>query len=115
MIAVHNKRTSTLNLLPTSVPVHIMKQRVKALKSLKATPAPTALAYQDAKNALGESFGTKKAKANIRAQERNKVDVSAMENAMEYVMDGIEKGAEGLPTQGRCPCMIFLLVLTFLL
>jgi DNA-directed RNA polymerase I subunit RPA49 len=50
---------------------------------------------------LGETFGTKKAKAAIRAAERNHVDVGAMEGVMGYVMDSIEKGAEGLMTAGK--------------
>jgi len=73
---------------------------VKALKSIPPAPAPTALQFREARNTLGETFGTKKAKANIRARERNRVDVSAMEGVMDFVMDGIDKGAVGLPTQG---------------
>jgi len=54
----------------------------------------------EAKTALGETFGTKKQKANIRAQERNKIDVGAMEGVMGYVMDSIEKGSGNLLTEG---------------
>ncbi|KAG5339886.1 hypothetical protein C0989_003104 [Termitomyces sp. Mn162] len=50
------------------------------------------------KNVLGETFGTKKAKANIRAQERNRVDVSAMQGVMDHLQQGIDKGAVGLMT-----------------
>jgi len=78
-----------------------MTRTVKALKSIPSAPAPTALQFRDAKTALGNAFGTKKAKANIRAQERNRVDVGAMEDVMGFVMDGIEKAAVGLPTKGR--------------
>lgn len=89
---------------------------MKALKSIPPTPAPTALQFREARDALGETFGTKKAKANIRARERNRVDVSAMEGVMDFVMDGIDKGAVGLPTQGTCTCslsipLIFALIL----
>lgn len=49
---------------------------------------------------MGETFGTKKAKANIRAQERNRVDVSAMEGVVGHLMEGIDKGAVGLMTHG---------------
>jgi len=71
---------------------------VKALKSLPASAAPSKVQYLEAKTALGETFGTKKQKANIRAQERNKIDVNAMGSVMSYVIDSIEKGAENLPT-----------------
>lgn len=104
MIAVHNKRTGTTELLPMSVPVHIVKQNVKALKSAMVDTEKPAGTYQVARTALGESFGTKKAKASIRAAERNKVDVAAMKGAMDHVMDGIEKGAGGLPTKGAFIC-----------
>lgn len=54
--------------------------------------------YLEAKTTLGRTFGTKKQKANIRAQERNKIDPSAMQGVMGYVMDSIDKGVENLPT-----------------
>lgn len=56
--------------------------------------------YQEAKGALGEAFGTKKAKANLRAQARNRVDVNAMEGVVEDLQQAIEKGSAGLLTQG---------------
>jgi len=70
------------------------------LKSIPPSSAPSKVQYLEAKTALGEIFGTKKQKANIKAQERNKIDVRAMEGVMGYVMDSIEKGAEGLMTKG---------------
>ncbi|KXN83994.1 DNA-directed RNA polymerase I subunit rpa49 [Leucoagaricus sp. SymC.cos] len=98
IVALHNKRTGAVSLLPSSKPPQILQRTVKALKSIKPTDAPTATQYQQARTTLGETFGTKKAKAAIRAQERNKVDVGAMEGVIDYVMEGIEKGAEGLMT-----------------
>lgn len=79
---------------------HILTHTVKALKSLPSSAAPSKSQYLEAKNALGETFGTKKQKATIRAQERNRIDISAMEGVMGYVMDRIEKGAKGLMTAG---------------
>jgi hypothetical protein len=79
---------------------HILTHTVKALKSIPSSAAPSKTQYLEARNALGETFGTKKQKATIRAQERNRIDVGAMEGVMGYVMDSIEKGAEGLMTAG---------------
>ena len=79
---------------------YILTHTVKALKSLPSSVAPSKTQYLEAKNTLGETFGTKKQKATIRAKERNRIDVSAMEGVMSYVMDSIEKGAEGLMTAG---------------
>ena len=82
-------------------PLHILTRQVKALKHLKSI-APTAAERLQARNALGETFGTKKAQAAIRAYERNKVDVSAMENVAGMLQDRIEEGTENLPTKGTC-------------
>ncbi|KAG6811740.1 hypothetical protein H0H92_006005 [Tricholoma furcatifolium] len=97
VIAVHNKRTSTLSILPAAKTPHVLTRTVKALKALPAL-AMSQQEYREARNALGETFGTKKAKASIRAQERNRVDVSAMEGVMSHLQQGIDKGAAGLLT-----------------
>ena len=93
LFAVRNTRTGTISILPSPKTPHIFSHTVKALKSIPSLDAPSKLQYLDAKTALGETFGTKKQKANIRAQERNKIDVKAMEGVMQYVMDSIDKGA----------------------
>ncbi|KAJ3515004.1 hypothetical protein NLJ89_g2033 [Agrocybe chaxingu] len=100
LLAVRNKKTNTISILPSAKTPHILTHTVKALKSLPSSAAPSKVQYLEAKTALGETFGTKKQKANIRAQERNRIDVSAMEGVMSYVMDGIEKGAGNLLTTG---------------
>ncbi|KAF8192678.1 Rpa49 subunit specific to nuclear RNA polymerase I [Mycena galopus ATCC 62051] len=98
VIAVHNKRTSELTVLPTPMSPYILTHTVKALKSIEPAPAPSAVEYLKAKTALGETFGTKKAKAAIRARERNRVDIGAMEGVMDFVMAGIDEAAGGLMT-----------------
>lgn len=100
LFAVRNTRTGTISILPSPKTPHIFSHAVKALKSIPALDAPSKLQYLEAKTTLGETFGTKKQKANIRAQERNKIDVNAMEGVMKYVMDSIDKGAGGLMTAG---------------
>nr|GAT56042.1 Rpa49 subunit specific to nuclear RNA polymerase I [Mycena chlorophos] len=99
VIAIHNKRTSSLTVLPHTMTPHVLTRTVKALKSIPPAPAPSATEYFKAKTALGETFGTKKAKAAIRARERNVVDVGAMEGTIDFVMAGIDKAAEGLMTK----------------
>jgi DNA-directed RNA polymerase I subunit RPA49 len=98
LIGVHNKRTKVTTLRPA--PLHLLTQQVKALKALEPAPV-TAQQRFEARAALGEAFGTKKAKAVIRAQERNKMDVSAMENVAGHLQDRIEQSTETLPTQGK--------------
>ncbi|TRM63299.1 RNA polymerase I associated factor, A49-like protein [Schizophyllum amplum] len=99
LVAIHNPRTSSLTVYPATLDPQVLSHTVKALKSIPPAPAPTARAWREARNNLGETFGTKKAKAAIRAQERNKVDVGAMEGVMDHVMQGIDKGAENLLTK----------------
>lgn len=52
------------------------------------------------RNTLGETFGTKKAKAAIRAHERNRVDVDAMKGVAGHLQDRIQENTSSLPTQG---------------
>ncbi|CAD6980699.1 unnamed protein product, partial [Tilletia controversa] len=51
-----------------------------------------------ARRDLGDVFGTKKAKATVRAQDRLKVDASHMTAMLEEVADGIDESAAVLPT-----------------
>ena len=99
-VAVHNKRTKTTTI--REAPLHILTHQVKALKSLKPTPVST-LQRLEARAALGESFGTKKAKRAIKAQERNKVDVSAMETVADHLQESIQRNTQALPSRGTFP------------
>lgn len=81
------------------MPLHILTQQVKALKNLKPMEVSTAERAK-LRNNLGETFGTKKAKAAIRAAERNRVDVDAMRGVAGHLQNRIEENTESLPTQG---------------
>lgn len=96
-VAVHNKRTKTTTI--REAPLHILTHQVKALKSLKPAAVST-LQRLEARAALGESFGTKKAKKAIKAQERNKVDVSAMETVADHLQESIQRNTQALPSRG---------------
>lgn len=77
MVGVFDKSTNQLTL--RHAPLYIVRHQVKALKSLEPIMESTH-DYQRARNVLGEAFGTKKAKAAIRAAEKNKVDAAAMKD-----------------------------------
>ncbi|EIN05934.1 RNA polymerase I associated factor A49-like protein [Punctularia strigosozonata HHB-11173 SS5] len=95
-VAVHDKRTHTVTIRPA--PLHIMQRTVKALKALK--PAPVGAAERlAARNALQNTFGTKKAVTRMRAQERNRVDVDAMGAVAGVLQSTVEKNTEALPTK----------------
>jgi len=102
LLALRNKKSGTISIFPSAKTPYILTRTVKALKSTPSLSAPSNVEYLEAKTALGETFGTKKQKANIRAQARNKIDPSAMNGVMDYVMDSIDKGVENLPTLGPC-------------
>ncbi|OJA20553.1 hypothetical protein AZE42_07068 [Rhizopogon vesiculosus] len=84
LVGVHNKRTGITTF--QAAPLHILTHEVKALKGLQPAAVST-LQRLEARAALGETFGTKKAQQAIRAQERNKVDVSAMEGVADHLQE----------------------------
>jgi len=103
-VAVHNKRTKTTTI--REAPLHVLTHQVKALKSLKSAPVST-LQRPEARAALGESFGTKKAKQAIKARERNKVDVSAMETVADHLQESIQRNTQALPSRGTFVSIAF--------
>ena len=97
MIGVYDKRTNTTTL--RTAPLHVLARQVKALKNLK----PIEVSSEERmalRNNLGEAFGTKKAKAVIRARERNRVDIDAMKDVTEHLQDTIMANTDTLPTAG---------------
>ncbi|KAF8496162.1 Rpa49 subunit specific to nuclear RNA polymerase I [Russula emetica] len=97
-LALRRPGSSKLILQPT--PVYVISRQIKALKNFKSTK-PDSLEYSQARSTLGKVFGTKKAKAAIRAQEHNKIDVSAMEDVAGVLQDRIDEATENLPTQEK--------------
>ncbi|KAI6142478.1 Rpa49 subunit specific to nuclear RNA polymerase I, partial [Pisolithus tinctorius] len=73
LIGVHDKKTGKTTI--HSAPLHNLTHNVKALKGQEPI-AVSVLQQLEARAALGELFGTKKAKLAIKAQEQNKVNES---------------------------------------
>ncbi|KIP06400.1 hypothetical protein PHLGIDRAFT_107028 [Phlebiopsis gigantea 11061_1 CR5-6] len=96
LVGIYNKRTKTTTL--RSAPLHILARNVKALKNIKPMEASVQERIK-LRNTLGETFGTKKAKAAIRANERNKVDIDAMRGVAGHIQEDIQENTESLPTQ----------------
>lgn len=95
---MHNKKTGVTTV--RQAPLHVLTHQVKALKNLQPA-AVSDLEWQEARAALGESFGTRTAKLAIKARERNKVDVSAMEGVVDHLQEGIQKATQALPSKGH--------------
>jgi len=96
MIGVYDKSTNTVRL--HRAPTYVMGRTVKRLKSISRA-AITAAPYMEARTQLGETFGSKKAIKAIRAAERNRVDVSAMEGVTSFIQSTIDSGTSALPTE----------------
>ncbi|BGP43179.1 DNA-directed RNA polymerase I subunit rpa49 [Rhodotorula kratochvilovae] len=71
MLGVRNPRTNTLTL--HAAPLHTFTPAIKSLKGASSSESAAAL-YTAQRAALGSAFGTKKAQAQQRAQERNKLN-----------------------------------------
>ncbi|KAI0031466.1 Rpa49 subunit specific to nuclear RNA polymerase I [Vararia minispora EC-137] len=97
-VALYRPSAGKITLQPA--PLYSVTRQVKALKAFRSK-APSAEDRIAARNALGETFGTRKAKAAIRAYERNKVDVGAMENVAGTLQDSIDVGTENLPSKDK--------------
>ncbi|WVQ71488.1 hypothetical protein IAR50_001026 [Cryptococcus sp. DSM 104548] len=89
--AVYDPSTKTLHVHP-STPLYLFAHRVKRLRTapVSAPPAQAAKAqWRQERNDLGEAFGTRKAKAQIKSEERNKVNADAMKDAKGHLMETI--------------------------
>ncbi|KAG9097894.1 DNA-directed RNA polymerase I subunit rpa49 [Ceratobasidium sp. UAMH 11750] len=96
LIAVHDRKDNTVTFRPA--PLYDLTRTVKALKNLEHLAVSQAQRMQ-ARNVLGEAFGTKKAKAAIRAAERNRVDAAAMKDVQDFVVESVRDGTSALPTK----------------
>lgn len=94
---MYDQSTGALTIHP-SAPLYLL---TLAVRRLQAAPNMTAVEqqaeYRAKRNDLGEAFGTRKAKSQIRAEERNKVDVGAMQGVKGELMSRI---GETAPTAG---------------
>jgi hypothetical protein len=91
--ALFDPTTQTLH-FPQTAPLYIMSHAAKRLKSVALpSDAVRATEYRAQRIDLGEAFGTRKAKSRIKADERNKVDVGAMEGVRGHLMETIGESA----------------------
>lgn len=74
--ALYDPETKSVHIAPT--PLYLLAHRVKRMRAEENKAEPTQTQWKAKRNDLGETFGTRKAKSQIKAEERNKVDVSAM-------------------------------------
>lgn len=107
MPALYDPSTRTLTIHPTA-PTYLMTHRVKRLVQQDlalrdASDAEARAAWRQKRNNLGEAFGTRKAKSQIKAEERNRVDVGAMQGVKGHLMDSI---AEAQAVEGELQAIL---------
>lgn len=98
LIAIFDREKSSLSISPKPQFPYILTRTVKNLKSAPLSMVNSAN-YFEAKTALGEAFGTKKFQAALRARARKHIDIKAMEDVMDHLREGIDKGASNLLTK----------------
>ncbi|KAG0089423.1 DNA-directed RNA polymerase I subunit rpa49 [Podila epicladia] len=98
VIAIRNKETDTLTF--KDAPVIAVNRTIKSLKNAKLHVSSHDQFLQ-AKNALGEAFGTKKIKQQIKSVERNAVNVSTLDSVANILHDSISAKTSALPSKAE--------------
>ncbi|EJT47276.1 hypothetical protein A1Q1_03905 [Trichosporon asahii var. asahii CBS 2479] len=86
--AVYDPSTKTLHVHPTT-PLYLLAHRVKRMREAPLSETQRSELWKQRRNDLGETFGTRKAKSQIKAEERNKVDANAMQGVKARLMESI--------------------------
>ncbi|EJT97158.1 RNA polymerase I associated factor A49-like protein [Dacryopinax primogenitus] len=93
MVAVYDQPANKLVIQPA--PLYIMSREVKQ-KQVSTIDRSIGRRVQ-ARNALGQTFGSKRSKAAIQAAERNRVDVAAMKGIAHHLQEDIRMNTRALP------------------
>jgi DNA-directed RNA polymerase I subunit RPA49 len=78
----------------------------KLVKKLKRKDISTEGTYAERRNALGEEFGTKKAKKAITEAARNKIDAGLLEESQIDIVDGIRQTTKSMPNRDQMAKMV---------
>lgn len=99
-LASYDPETNSVELYPSSL-VN-MAGVVKAKKMVEG-PAVKQANVRNVlqRNALGEAFGTKKAKKAITEMERNRIDAEKLEDLEVAIVDTVQESTENLPSQEK--------------
>ncbi|KAI9202085.1 RNA polymerase I associated factor, A49-like protein [Polychytrium aggregatum] len=95
VVGVYNKRDGTVKLreAPTFRIATLVKSQTMGRSELIGDK------NMAARNVLGESFGTKKKQKEIRAYERNQVDINTLKDIAGIISDQLHDKASAIPTQ----------------
>lgn len=78
----------------------------KLLKTLKRKDISKEGTFSERRNALGEEFGTKKAKKAINEASRNKIDSGMLEDSQIDIIDGIRNTTKSMPNREEMAKMV---------
>ncbi|GAB5589905.1 DNA-directed RNA polymerase I subunit rpa49 [Umbelopsis nana] len=96
VVAVYDKKDNSVTL--QEAPVINMHRTVKALKGMK-NQITAHNSFLEAKNALGDTFGTKKARQQIKSMERNEVKAESLaQDVVSTMQQEIDVAAQAVPT-----------------
>ncbi|KAF9089932.1 DNA-directed RNA polymerase I subunit rpa49 [Mortierella sp. GBA35] len=96
VLAIRDKETDKV--IFKDAPVIAVNRTIKSLKNAKA-PVSSKEQFIQAKNTLGETFGTKKIRQQIKSVERNAVNVSTLDNVAGILRDSIASKTNALPSK----------------
>ncbi len=92
VVALKDKKTGQVTFHPT--PVYSFARK------FDSSSATTIDKSMDARNKLGQQFGSKKRKLEIRQQTENKVSVDTVNNVASAMINTIDVVAKDMPTRG---------------
>ncbi|KAG0292410.1 DNA-directed RNA polymerase I subunit rpa49 [Linnemannia gamsii] len=96
VLAIRDRDTDKITF--KDAPVIPINRTIKSLKNAKG-PVAAKEQFTQAKNTLGEAFGTKKIKQQIKSVERNAVNVSTLDSIAGILHDSIAAKTSALPSK----------------
>ncbi|ANB12065.1 DNA-directed RNA polymerase I subunit RPA49 [Sugiyamaella lignohabitans] len=99
-VAVYDPQTKSLQLVPT--PLVALSTIVKSKKRVRGPDIKQSNVRNSIqRTALGEAFGTKKAKKAITDLERNKIDADLLQDLETAIVDTVKTSTENLPSHEK--------------
>ncbi|KAJ2079771.1 DNA-directed RNA polymerase I subunit rpa49 [Coemansia sp. RSA 988] len=97
LVGVHDKASGTVTF--RKAPYVRVNPVVKSMKgSLGVPDRDITSRVAEARNELGEEFGSKKRKSQLRAEERNKIDINTVQDSKSIIEASIELRSSSMPT-----------------
>lgn len=98
LVALYNPTKKSMQLY--RAPILVSKATAKSTKNLKGPSIKNAdVRGSVLRNALGEAFGTKKAKKAIADLERNRIDADKLTDVAVDIVDAVRTASKDLPTR----------------